>query len=206
MSRNVNHLKEKARWLSYFTVGYNIAEGAVSVIAGSLVGSVALIGFGFDSFLESLSGGVMIWRFKARHVLSHKQEERIEYRAIKLIGYSFFVFGTYVLYESLRKLYLQEVPDASLAGIFIAVFSLIIMPVLFYQKRKTARAMHSHSLLADSKQTLACMWMSVALLAGVGLHYLYGWWWADPVAGLFIVLFLFREGYHALKEAELCAC
>jgi len=201
-----SRLYKRALFLSYFTVGYNFLEGLVSVFAGLLAGSIALVGFGLDSFIESLSGGVMIWRFSKHGSISEEEEERIEKKAIGLIGYTFFVFGAYVLYESLKKLYFREIPNPSLPGIIIAIVSIIVMPVLFYMKYKTGRSIGSRSLIVDSKQTLACVFLSFALLGGLGLTYLYGLWWADPVVGLVIVAFLMKEGYGALKERRLCSC
>ena len=199
-------LHRKALSLSYFTVGYNIIEGIVSILAGLLAGSIALIGFGLDSFVESLSGSVMIWRFRKHEQVSEEEEERIEAKAVRLIAYTFFILGAYVLYESVKKLYLQEMPDPSLFGIIIAIVSIIVMPVLFYMKYRTGKTINSRSLVADSKQTLVCCILSVALLIGLGLNYLYGFWQADPIVGLVTVVFLVREGYHALKEERLCTC
>jgi len=199
-------LHKKALSLSYFTVGYNIIEGIVSIFAGVLAGSIALIGFGLDSFVESLSGGVMIWRFGKHEEMSEEEEERIEAKAVRLIAYTFFILGAYVLYESVKKLYLQEMPDPSFLGIIIAIVSIIVMPVLFYIKYQTGKTINSRSLVADSKQTLVCCILSVALLIGLGLNYLYGFWQADPIVGLVTVIFLIREGYIALKEEKLCSC
>ena len=199
-------LRRNALLLSYFTVGYNIIEGIVSILAGVLAGSIALIGFGLDSFVESLSGSVMIWRFRKHEQMSEEEEERIEAKAVRLIAYTFFILGTYVLYESIKKLYLQEMPDPSLFGIIIAIVSIIVMPVLFYMKYRTGKTINSRSLVADSKQTLVCCILSVALLIGLGLNYLYGFWQADPIVGFVTVIFLIREGYIALREEKLCSC
>ena len=196
-------LSRKALLLSYFTVGYNVVEGVVAIVAGTLAGSIALIGFGLDSFMESLSGGVMIWRFRKHGKLSEEEEENIERKATKLVGYTFFVLAIYVLYESIDKLVFQETPDPSLLGIIIAIVSLIIMPVLFYQKYKTGKALGSGSLVADSKETLACMFLSFALLIGLGANYLFGFWQADPIVGIIIVVFLGWEGYETIKEEGL---
>jgi divalent metal cation (Fe/Co/Zn/Cd) transporter len=199
-------LQKRALRLSYFTVGYNVVECALAILAGSWSGSIALVGFGLDSFVESLSGGVMIWRFARHDRLSPEEEERLEGRAIRIVGWTFLVLGAYVLYESGHKLLFREVPAPSLLGIVIALASIIIMPVLFYLKYRTGQAMGSASLMADSKQTLACALLSVALLVGLGLNYLYGVWQADPVIGLIIVALLLREGYRTLKEERLCSC
>ena len=195
-------LNRKALILSYFTVGYNVIEGVVSIIAGALAGSIALVGFGLDSFVESLSGGVMIWRFRKHGKLSKEEEEAIEKKAIKLVGYTFFVLAIYVLYESIDKLISQEAPSPSLIGIFIAIVSLILMPILYYKKYKTGKAVGSKSLIADSKETLACMVLTLALLIGLGINYLFGLWQADPIVGLTVVIFLVREGYETLREED----
>jgi len=195
-----------ARGLSYFTVGYNIVEGLVSVFFGYAAGSFALVGFGMDSFIESLSGGVMIWRFRKRGIITHEEEERIEAKAIKLVSYAFFILGAYVMIEALKNLYFHEVPERSLPGIIIAIISLIVMPGLFILKRRTGQSLKSKSLLADSKQTLACMTLSLIMLIGVGAFYLWQIWWIDSAASIAIALLLFREGYNTRKEGELCEC
>jgi cation diffusion facilitator family transporter len=202
MSDMNSRLHKRALWLSYFTVGYNILEGILSIFAGSVAGSIALIGFGLDSFVESLSGSVMIWRFRKSGKISEEEEERVERRATRLIAYSFFVLGAYVFYESVKKLYLKEIPNPSLLGIIVAIASIIVMPVLFYLKYQTGKAIGSRGLIADSKETLACLFLSVALLIGLILNYLYGLWQADPIVGLVIVIFLTREGFSTLNEEE----
>jgi len=197
---------KKALLLSYFTVGYNVLEGIVSIFAGLLAGSIALVGFGLDSFVESLSGSVMIWRFRKHGKISEEEEEKVERKATRYVAYTFFILGAYVFYESVKKLYFHEVPEPSLLGIIIAIASIIVMPILFYLKYQTGKSINSRSLVADSKQTLACVVMSLSLLAGLGMNYLYGLWQADPIVGLVIVIFLVREGYMTLKEEKLCIC
>jgi cation diffusion facilitator family transporter len=181
-------------------------EGLASVIFGMGAGSFALIGFGADSFIESLSGGIMIWRFRLYGRVSHEEEEQIETRAVKLVAFAFFILGAYVLLEAIKNLYRREHPEHSLAGIIIAILSLIVMPALFLLKRKTGKAIRSKSLLADSKQTLGCMLLSAVLLIGLGLNYLWGIWWADPLASGVIAVLLLREGYETYRERELCEC
>ncbi len=199
-------LHKRALRLSYFTVVYNVFEGVVSVLVGLWAGSVALVGFGLDSFVESMSGGVMIWRFSRHPDISKAEEQRIERKAIKLIASTFFIFAAFVLYESVKKLYLREAPDPTLLGILIALVSLVVMPILFYMKYRTGKEIGSRSLVADSKQTLACVFLSVSLLVGLGLNYFFGLWQADPVVGLVVVAFLVKEGYTTLTEEELCTC
>ena len=200
------NLQKKALWLSYLTVTYNILEGLISILAGWLAGSIALLGFGLDSLVESFSGGVMIWRFRHHANLTEEEEERLEKKAIRLVGYAFFILAAYVLYESSKTLFFQEVPAPSLLGIIVALVSLIVMPGLFLIKYQTGKSLGSASLMADSKQTLACAMLSLALLVGLGLNYFYGIWQADPITGLLIAVVLVREGYKALKEEKLCTC
>jgi divalent metal cation (Fe/Co/Zn/Cd) transporter len=150
-----DNLHLKALRLSYFTIGYNIIECVVSIIAGFFAGSTALLGFGSDSLVESLSGTIMIWRFRKYGIISKVEEDKIEKKATFLVGITFFIFGLYILYESIRKLVVSEKPEPSIVGIMIAITSIIVMPLLFYTKYSTGKSLGSKSLVADSKQTLA---------------------------------------------------
>lgn len=199
-------LHKKALYLSYFTLGYNLLEGLVSLFAGFLAQSTALIGFGVDSFVESLSGGIMVWRFGKKKWASQEEEMNAEKKAVHLVAAAFFVLGGYVLFESAKKLYEREGAAESLLGILIAVVSLVVMPILFLLKYRTGKKLESRSLVADSKQTLACMFLSAALLAGLWLNYAFQIWWADPAAGVLIAGYLLREGYETWREGKLCAC
>lgn len=202
----MKELYRKALLLEYLTVGYNIGEGVVSVAAGVLAGSIALVGFGLDSAIESASGGVLIWRLTRHGKISEEEEERVEKRAVKLVGVSFFLLAAYVLFESLKKLYYAERPEPTLLGIAIAVASIIIMPLLARAKSRAAEGLGSRALRADSRQTFICSLLSVALLFGLGANYLFGLWWADPVAALVIVGFIVKEGIEAMRSEELCTC
>jgi len=198
----VEKLYKKGLILEYFTVGYNILEAFVSIVFGSIANSIALIGFGLDSVVESLSGFVLIWRLRQHGRISEAEEERIEKTATRIVALTFFVLGFYVLFQSLKKLIGKEIPDPSLPGIIIATVSMIIMPVLTWQKYRTGKQIQSRALIADSKETLACAFLSVALLLGLGSNYLFGFWQADPIVGLIIVIFLFREGLEGWKESR----
>lgn len=202
----MEYLNKKALILSLITVIYNILEGMVAIFFGYLAGSIALIGFGLDSFIESISGSIMIWRFGFHRKASEETREIIERKATKLVAYTFFILGSYVLFESVKKLIIAQPPEPTLIGIIIAIISLITMPTLYLFKTRTARAINSLSLLADARQTLACIFLSLALLIGLGLNYLYGFWQADPIVGILIVVYLFREGLVTLKEEKLCSC
>ena len=195
-------LYKKGLFLECFTVGYNIAEAAVSVVFGYIANSIALIGFGLDSVVESLSGMVLIWRLSQHGKISEEKEEAVEKKATKFVAITFFVLGFYVLFQSVKKLIIKEIPDPSLPGIIIAIASLGIMPILARQKFNVGKQIQSQALIADSKETMACFFLSVALLLGLGSNYVFGFWQADPIAGLIIVIFLFREGREAWKESK----
>jgi cation diffusion facilitator family transporter len=202
VNNEISNLHNKALRLSYFTVGYNIVECIVSIITGFFASSTALLGFGSDSLIESLSGTVMIWRFRKHGVLLKDEEDKIEKKATFYVGVTFFIFGIYILYESIRRLIQLDKPEPSLIGILIAIASIIVMPILFYTKYKTGKTLGSKSLVADSKQTLACLFMSISLLIGLGLNYIWGFWQADPIVGLIIVAFLLKEGYEIIFEDD----
>ena len=195
-------LYRKGLRLEYFTVSYNIIEAIVSIVFGTIANSIALVGFGLDSIVESLSGFVLIWRLRQHKKISKKEEERIEKRAMKFVALTFFILGLYVLFHSIKKLVFKEIPDPSLPGIIIAVASIVVMPVLTMQKYKTGVQIKSRALIADSKETLACAFLSIALLIGLGLNYLIGFWQADSIVGLIIVVFLFKEGIEGWKESR----
>lgn len=195
--------QQKALALSFFTVGYNIVEGVVSIAAALLAGSTALLSFGLDSFVESLSGSIMIWRFWKYGADADKDEvARAEKTASRLVGYTFFIFGGYVVFDACKALYFQEHPEPSIIGIVIATVSIVVMPVLFYSKYKLGKSIGSRSLVADSKETLACSLLSVVLLVGLGVYYVWQIWWVDAVAALGIAGFMFKEGYETLEEAR----
>ena len=197
-----DRLYKKALNLEYFTVGYNVLEAILSIFFGANAGSIALIGFGLDSIVESLSGLILIWRLRKHEVCSEDEERTSENKAIKFVAATFFLLGAYVLYESAKNLIFVEIPAPSLPGIVIAILSVIIMPVLSFKKRELGKKINSRALVADSKETLTCAFLSVPLLLGLASNYFFGFWQADPLVGLIVVLFLFREGREWWEEAN----
>ena len=193
-------------WLSYFTIVYNIIEGVISIYIGYLVGAISLVGFGLDSFIESLSAGVVLWRFKCHGDACGAEKKNIERTATRLVGMTLFILAGYVLYESIDKLRNDDPTGTTIAGLLIPIISISVMIFLFRAKRRIGKEIHSHSLLADSKQTLACVFLSIAVLTGFAANYLFGFWQADPIAGIIIAILLVREGYRTIKEEELCSC
>lgn len=190
----------RGRRLEYFTIGWNVLEAVVSVWAGLLAGSTALVGFGVDSAIESISAGALLWRLQDRP--DHGDREGA---TLKIVGVSFFVLAAWVMYESVGSLVRREPPAASLVGITIAALSLVVMPVLAHQKRRVAARLESRALASDSRQTSLCAYLSGILLIGLSLNALLGWWWADPVAGLVMVPIIGQEGMEALR-GEQCEC
>ena len=197
---------KRGLWLEYFTVSWNVIEGVVSVAVALAAGSVALLGFGIDSFVETTSAAVLIWRLRAeRRDLDPEQIERIDQRAHKLVGISLFLLAAYVAFESSMTLYFQERPEPTFAGVVITSISILVMWWLARAKRRTAEKLESRALEADSFQTSACFWLSVIVLVGIGLNAAFGWWWADPAAALFMTYFLVKEGREVWR-GEDCAC
>lgn len=194
-------LYKKGLLLEYFTVVYNVIEAVAAIVFGKIANSIALIGFGLDSIMESLSGIVLIWRLHKHGKISEEEEEKVERKAMKFVAATFFILGAYVLYQSLKKLVTREIPEPSLPGIILAVVSIIVMPFLGFQKMKTGQQIKSQALIADAKETFACALLSIALLLGLSFNYVLGVWQADAVAGLVIVIFLFREGRESWEEA-----
>lgn len=199
------HLRRGLR-LEYLTVGWNVVEGLVSVAAALAAGSVALLGFGIDSFVETTSGLVLIWRLRAeRHAHAPEEIERLDQRAHKLVGVSLFLLAAYIAADASKALFRQERPEPTVIGIAITSLSLTVMWWLARAKRRTARGLGSRALEADSFQTTACFWLSLVTLVGIGLNAALGWWWADPVAALGMTWFLVREGREAWRGAD-CGC
>jgi divalent metal cation (Fe/Co/Zn/Cd) transporter len=162
-------LAQKAIGLEYFTVFINIAEGLASIGFGGVANSIALIGFGIDSFVESISGIFVLRRFKAE-ARGGNDNEVLESRATRYVGWSFIILSTYIGFESIQKLLRHEIPDPSIGGIIVAILSLIIMPLLSYRKKQTGVKLQSRAMISDSKETLACSLLSAELLIGLTLN------------------------------------
>jgi len=192
-------LLRRALQLEYLTVGWNVLEGAIAVGAALAAGSVALLGFGIDSFVECVSGATLIWRLRAE--ASGRRDEGaiqvVERRAERLVGVSFFLLAGYIAFDAVTTLLAQERPEASPVGIAITAISIGVMLWLASAKRRMAANLGSRALAADAEQTQACWYLSIVVLAGIGLNALLGWWWADPVAALGVVILLAREGREA---------
>ena len=196
-------LLRRSRRLNYATLGYNSLEGVLSIGAGLLAGSIVLVGFGADSFIELTAGVAALWRLQAD--LNPARRERAERQTLRIIGVCFLALAAYVSFEAIRALASRAAPDESRLGIGIAAASLIVMSFLARAKRAVAFQLRSGALAAEAKQTLICTYLSAILLIGLGLNALWGWWWADPVAGLAMVPLIAREGIEGIGGRSACA-
>jgi divalent metal cation (Fe/Co/Zn/Cd) transporter len=195
-------LIKRGQRLEYFTIAYNSLEGLIAVVAGLMAGSIALVGFGFDSLIEVTSGAALLWRLHSD--ADESRRERVEAIALRMVGVLFLLLAAYVSYDSVKSLIWREEPRGSIPGIILAIASLIVMPLLARSKRKVARGIKSGALMADSKQTELCTYLSAILLAGLLLNALVGWWWADPVAALIMVPIIVKEGIEGLRGETCC--
>jgi len=191
-------LGRRAQLLAAASVAYNVVEALVAITAGSIAGSVALVGFGLDSVVEVSSGLTILWQF--RHPLPESRERR----ALRMLAVSFFALAAYVMFESGRALVGGAEPDASLVGIGLAVASLVVMPMLSMAQRRTGKSLGSNAVVADGTQTLLCTYLSAVLLVGLMLNAALGWSWADPIAGLVIAAVAAREGVQAWRGEGCC--
>lgn len=191
-------LARRIRLFVAATISYNIIEAVVAISAGTVADSTALIGFGLDSMIEVASAAAVAWQFAGR------DPEAREKIALRIIAFSFFGLATYVAVDAIRSLLGVGEARHSTVGIMLAAVSLVIMPVLSYAQRRAGRELGSLSAVADSKQTLLCTYLSAVLLVGLLLNSLFGWAWADPIAGLVIAVIAVEEGVDAWKGNACC--
>lgn len=196
-------LVARARLLAWLGIGWHAIEAAIAVGAGIAASSIALIGFGADSVIESIAGFVLIWRFGA----SRHASEAAEQRAYRLIGISFWAIAAYVAVEAARQLVSGAHPEASWIGIGLALITLATMPPLARAKAEVARGLGSAATKAEGRQNMLCAYLSAGLVIGLGANALLGWWWADPAAALLIAGVAIREGREAWRGEACCdAC
>ncbi len=197
---SARELRERALFLEYFTIAWNVIEAVIAVGAGWLAGSIALVGFGLDSLIEVTSAAALVWRLRKS---GHPDEELdAERTALRIVAYTFFALAAYVTYQASSILLRRAAPEESIVGIVLAAVSLIVMPWLGLAKKKLARRIGSRALDADGTETMVCSYLSLTLLVGLGANALWGWWWADPLAALAIVAFVIHEGKEALEHSR----
>jgi len=183
--------------LEYFTIAWNLLEGLVAIVAGVIAGSISLVGFGVDSFIEVTSGAVLLWRMSVDSDV-HRRELN-EKRALKAVGICFLALAAYIMYESVGDLWFKRTPEHSVPGIVLASISLVVMPMLSRAKRKVGSALGSSAMHADAKQTEFCTYLSAILLGGLLLNVAFGLWWADPLAALAMAPIIAKEGMDGIR-------
>lgn len=191
----------RGRRLEYFTIAWNTLEGVVALIAGFVAGSISLVGFGIDSFIEVTSGAALLWRMNVDADVHRR--ERNERLALRIVGLCFVALAAYIAYESIGDLVRARAPEHSIPGIVLACVSLLVMPLLSRAKRQVGTALGSAAMHADAKQTDFCIYLSAILLGGLLLNALFGLWWADPVAALIMVPIIANEGFQGIR-GEAC--
>jgi divalent metal cation (Fe/Co/Zn/Cd) transporter len=194
-------LVRRARLLAWSSNAWHLIEFAVALAAGIAASSIALIGFGFDSLIESFAGFIILWRFAARRSDSAAAERRAQ----QLVAASFFILAAYVGVESTRTFFGTHHPVASWLGIALALVTIPTMPLLARMKRNVGHALGSSATVGEAEQNMICAYLSVALLVGLALNAVFGWWWADPAAALVIAAVAGREGLASWR-GDHCDC
>lgn len=194
----------RGKRLEYFTIAWNSLEGLVAVIAGAIAGSISLLGFGVDSFIEVISGATLLWRMSVDVDMPKRgRNERI---ALRIVGLCFVGLSIYIAYESLSDLVSRRAPEHSIPGIILACVSLVVMPLLSRAKRTVSRTMGSAAMHADARQAEFCMYLSAILLGGLLLNAFWGLWWADPAAALIMTPIIAKEGFEGLRGRACADC
>ena len=193
---------QRGKSLEYFTIAWNTLEGLVAVVSGLLAGSISLVGFGIDSFIEVTSGTVLLWRMSVD--ADALKRERHEKLSVRLVGVCFLALALYIGYESVSDLASRKAPEHSIPGIVLACVSLLVMPLLSRAKKIVGDELGSAAMHADAKQTDFCVYLSAILLAGLLLNVTLGWWWADPLAALVMVPIIAKEGIDGTRAKACC--
>jgi divalent metal cation (Fe/Co/Zn/Cd) transporter len=189
-----------ANGLLWFTVAWNVVEGAIAVSSGVAAGSVALVGFGLDSFIEVTAALVLLWRLRV-----HGDDQSVERRervAHRVVGFTFLALAIYICAESFYVLATRDEPDASTVGLVLAIVSLAVMPVLGVTKRRNATRLRSPALISESTETLICSYLSLTLFMGLAANGAFGWWWADVAAALAMAPWIVKEGIEGVRAEE----
>jgi len=195
-------LAQRGRRLEYFTIGWNSLEGVVAVLAGAVAGSISLVGFGVDSFIEVTSGAALLWRMSGD--ADHCTRERREATTVRVVGVCFLALALYVAVEATGNLRARMPAETSIVGIALAIVSLAVMPLLSRAKRRVARGLDSGAMHADARQTEFCTYLSAILLGGLLVNTAFGIWWADSVAALLMVPIIAREGIEGMRGRACC--
>ncbi|MEX0804469.1 MAG: cation transporter [Candidatus Binatia bacterium] len=199
---DLDRLKTKALVLVWVGEIWNILEAVVALWTGIGAGSVALIGFGLDSILELAVGGILIWRLQTKWE-DEGEENAAEQKAHKIVGITFFVLAGYILFQSIATLAgVFPEPEQTTVGLILIIASAVVMTILYFKKMTIAEKIGSRALRAEAKETLVCDLQDLTVLVGLGANFLFGWWWADPVAALGLIPFLIKEGLEGVMGED----
>jgi divalent metal cation (Fe/Co/Zn/Cd) transporter len=200
-TREWRRAARRAKQLSWLSLVWMGAEGAIAITAGILAGSIALIGFGIDSAIEGAASLVIVWRFTGQRLLSHAAEERAQ----KLVAIQFFILAPYVAYEAVRHLVGAEHPEVSVLGMVLTATSLVGMPILGVAKQRIAATLGSSATHGEGAQNLICAYLAGAVFLGLVGNALFGWWWLDSIAALLIAGVAVKEGLETWHGEGCCA-
>jgi divalent metal cation (Fe/Co/Zn/Cd) transporter len=192
----------RGKRLEYFTITWNSLEGLIGIGAGTVAGSISLVGFGIDSLIEVTSGATLLWRMSVDADAARR--ERNERLSLRIVGVCFLGLALYVASEAVMDVGRKAAPERSIPGIALAVVSLIVMPILSRAKKRVGKVLGSAAMKADARQTDFCIYLSTILLVGLVLNATLRWWWADPVAALIMVPIILKEGINGLKAKVCC--
>jgi divalent metal cation (Fe/Co/Zn/Cd) transporter len=192
----------RGKRLAYFTIAWNSFEGLFAIVAGAFAGSISLVGFGIDSFIEVTSGSVMLWRMAVDADV--KRRERNEKLSLRIVGICFMALAAFIVYESISDLLSKKAPEHSIPGIILACISLLVMPILSRAKKRVGAELGSRAVKADARQTDFCVYLSAILVIGLVLNAALSWWWADPISALIMVPVITKEGIESMKGEACC--
>jgi divalent metal cation (Fe/Co/Zn/Cd) transporter len=195
-------MSQRGKRLEYFTIAWNGLEGLIAVVAGVVAGSISLVGFGMDSFIEVISGATLLWRMSVDSDVEWR--ERNEKLSLRIVGICFVALALYITYNAVSGLIRHATPERSILGIVLACVSLIAMPILSRAKKRVGTALNSAAMSADARQTDFCAYLSAILLAGLLLNAVLGWWWADQLAALIMAPIVANEGRKGIKGETCC--
>lgn len=193
----------RARLAQGITVSWMLVEGVIAVGAGLVAHSVALTAFGFDSFIELFSAAVVLRRVFERSATEERGSRTVgERTASRLVGLALYLLIVYIVVTAAAGLTVRLRPEPSPVGIGLTVVSIAIMTALWRWRLNLADRLGSPALRGDAACSVVCLYLGIATLAGLGLNALFGWWWADPIAGLALIWWIRGEAKEALEASR----
>ncbi len=191
--------------LEWLTIGWMIIEAVVSIVAGSLAGSLVVLAFGLDSLIELASAGVLMWRLSVELRHGQKFSERAEQVASRIGGGLLFALAIYVTIASFWRLWTGTGETFSWPGLVVAMVAIPVMRYLAHRKIAIADKIGSRALRADAMEAVTCGWLSFVVVVSLAVQWLTGAWWIDGIGSLAIVWLLIKEGREAWSGGE-CGC